>query len=60
MPTRFCLKNMGDPSSIKMAKATARNMGDNINNTITAINLFIDFKTFKNWGGIPSKSLTCF
>jgi hypothetical protein len=36
MPTRFCLKNMGDPSSMNMAKATARKTGDNINKTMKA------------------------
>lgn len=33
MPTRFCLKNMGDPSSMNMAKATARKIGENIMRT---------------------------
>ncbi len=46
MPTRFCLKNIGDPSSMNMAKATARKIGDNTINTNTAITLFIDFKTY--------------
>ena len=36
MPTRFCLKNIGDPSSMNMAKATARKIGDNINKRIMA------------------------
>ncbi len=36
MPTRFCLKNMGDPSSMNMAKATARMTGDKINKRIKA------------------------
>ncbi len=30
MPTRFWLKNMGDPSSMNMAKATAIKIGDRI------------------------------
>ncbi len=46
MPTRFCLKNMGDPSSMNIAKATTRKIGDRTTHTIDAINLFIDFKTF--------------
>ena len=36
MPTRFCLKNIGDPSSMSIAKATARNTGDKINKRIMA------------------------
>ena len=46
MPTRFCLKNIGDPSSINMARATARKIGDKTTKKITAITLFINFKTF--------------
>lgn len=30
MPTRFCLKNIGDPSSITMVKATTKKTGDKI------------------------------
>ena len=33
MPIRFCLNNMGDPSSMNMAKAIARKIGDNIMST---------------------------
>ncbi len=36
MPTRFCLKNMGDPSSMNITKATTRKTGDNIMITISA------------------------
>jgi hypothetical protein len=30
IPTRFCLKNIGEPSSINIAKATTRKIGDKI------------------------------
>ncbi len=46
MPTRFCLKNMGDPSSINMAKATAKKRGNKIKNSIIAITLFMNFESF--------------
>lgn len=38
MPTRFCLKNIGAPSSIKITNATARKTGDNIIRTTSANN----------------------
>ncbi len=38
MPTRFCLKNIGEPSSKKMTHATARNTGDKNIRTISANN----------------------
>lgn len=36
MPTLFCLKNMGDPSSMNIAKATAKKIGDKIMSAIRA------------------------
>lgn len=41
MPTRFCLKNIGDPSSKNIAKATAKKTGDKINSAIKANNRLI-------------------
>ena len=38
MPTRFCLKKNGEPSSIKIRNATARKTGDNIIRTSSANN----------------------
>lgn len=40
MPTRFCLKNMGDPSSMSIAKATNRNTGKSIKTIKIAKSLF--------------------
>ena len=36
MPTRLCLKNMGDLSSIKIANTTVMKTGDNIKRTMSA------------------------
>jgi hypothetical protein len=46
MPTRFCLKNIGDPSSMHMVNATNKKTGSNKKNNNIEITLFIDFKTF--------------
>ncbi len=43
--TRFCLKNMGDPSSIYTANATIRKTGDKITNKTITITLFMNIKT---------------
>ena len=40
MPTRFCLKNMGDPSSMNMAKAKTIKSGNNNTSTNKAIKRF--------------------
>lgn len=50
MPTRFCLKNMGVPSSIKIEIATSKNNGDRINNRIRA----------KSLSSINLKGIKCF
>ena len=44
-PTRFCLKNMGDPSSMNIAKPTAKKRGDKIKNSTIAITLFMNFES---------------
>ena len=50
MPTRFCLKNMGDPSSIKIEIATSKNNGNSINKRIRAKNLMsINLKGIKGF-----------
>jgi hypothetical protein len=60
MPTRFCLKNMGDPSSMYMTTPIIKYIGDKIINKKTAIILFIDNKSFKYGYRIPTESLSCF
>lgn len=37
MPTLFCVKKIGNPSSINIAKATTRKTGDNIMRTKRAV-----------------------
>jgi hypothetical protein len=50
MPTRFCLNNIGDPSSMNISKATTRKNGDKITRT----------KRANKRLNIISKGLKCF
>ena len=49
MPTLFCLKNIGEPSSIRIEIPTNKNNGDRVNKRINAKSLLSTLVNFKSF-----------